>query len=180
MKIDKQELLQELKTMTKRHIELVNTFLNYNNEQLQYRPKPGKWTLLENIEHLNRYAEFYIPVIEKAVNHSKPVSNKVFKSGWLGNKFAVSMLPGESMTTMDTFKSKNPIEDKLDSEVLKIFMSYLNRLQDALSACEKISLNKYTKITIPLLQIKLGDTLRVVIYHHERHMVQIAKLNIKT
>jgi len=179
MKIDKQELLQELQAMTENHTKLVNTFLNYSEEQLQFRPKTGKWTLLENIEHLNRYAEFYIPAIEKAIKNSKPASAKVFKSGWLGNKFAVSMLPGESMTTMDTFKSKNPLEEKLDRKVINVFMSYLSRLQNALSACEKISLSKYTKITIPMLQIKLGDTLRVVIYHHERHMVQIANLGIK-
>jgi len=178
MKINKKDLLQELSSMTAKHRKIVSTFQTFTDEQLHFRPNTGKWTLLENIEHLNRYAEVYIPVIEKAIKQSKPTDSKIFKSGWLGNKFAVSMLPGESMTTMNTFKSKNPLGEHLNRASLETFTNSLNRLANALVFCENISLDKYTKITIPLLQIKLGDTLRVVIYHHERHMVQIAELKL--
>jgi len=174
--LNKQELLTELKNRTTAHREQVVNFQSFSKNQLNYRTNPDSWTLLENIEHLNLYAEFYVPVIEQTIKQSKKTDTKTFTPGWLGNKFAISMLPRSKMKAINTFKSKNPINSDLTAETLKTFFEYLDRLDLALDKCKAISLNKYTSITIPLLKIKLGDTLRVVVYHHERHMKQIDKL----
>lgn len=180
MKLDQQELLTELRQLTNDHLHTVEQYIHYSDTEVHKRENADRWSLLENIEHLNRYADFYIPEIAIGIARAPKGSSGIFTSGWLGNKFAMSMKPGTYMTTMSTFKSKNPMRAQLDKSVLTKFQSHLRTLSSFLERCDQIRLDKVkTKTTIPLTRINLGDTLRVVIYHHERHMQQILKIGIR-
>lgn len=88
------------------------------------------------------------------------------------------MLPKEDMKTMKTFKSKNPNASKLNKKnVLLTFIQLQKELLGYLELSKTKNLDKIrTKITLPLLTFKLGDTFRFVIYHNERHIVQAKKV----
>lgn len=147
-----------------------------STETLQWRPQADSWSVLECLEHLNLYGRFYLPEIDQIVKQAKPCkAGQIFKSGILGNYFAQSMLPKEKLNTMKTFKSMNPIHSTLSKEVVDEFVLQQKRMLNLLEACRKVDLNKTkTAISISkLIKLKLGDTLRVVIYHNQRHMVQI-------
>ncbi len=58
---------------------------------LQYK----SWSILECLEHLNLYGDFYIPEIKNRIESSKTLPKENFKSRILGNYFAKSMLPKE-------------------------------------------------------------------------------------
>lgn len=173
MKIDREELLKDLKDKTANHHDRLALLTKLSDSLLQARPAEGKWNVLENIEHLNRYAAFYVPTMESAASKAKHSGKSVFASGYLGNKFAISMLPSSKMMKVNTFKSKNPIGDVLTREVLDTFRSYLHNISEIIAKVSDLDLEIKTSTTIPLVKIKLGDTLRVVIYHHERHFKQI-------
>ena len=61
----RKELLQELLTITGRASLMVKTFRQLTNEQLNYKSSPETWSILECIEHLNLYGNFYLPEIEQ-------------------------------------------------------------------------------------------------------------------
>jgi DinB superfamily len=132
------------------------------------------WSCLECIEHLNLYANFYLPELTKVINQAKQTPNEFFHSGWLGNYFANSMIPKEKLNKMKTFKDKNPNGSKLSIDVLDQFLKALDTLLDLLERCRSISLtHNRTGITISkYITLRLGDTLRVVVYHQTRHMLQ--------
>lgn len=178
MKIESQLLLQELATQVKSHIEYATSLEKQTEKPLNARITPDSWSVLECIEHLNRYGNFYLPEIEKQINssHSKPEAE--FKSGMLGNYFAKSMLPKAKLNKMKTFKNMNPIHSKLDKSVLKTFISQQKKLLLLLENAENVSLNKAkTSISIStLIKLKLGDTFRFLIYHNERHIQQAQKV----
>src|SRR5690606_40886810 len=100
-----------------------------------------------------------------------------FKSSWLGNYVAKSMLPKEKLNKMKTFKSMDPAGSDLNKNVLNRFIAQQNTLLDLLEAARKVSLTKTkTGISItPWLKLRLGDTFRVVIYHNLRHVLQAEK-----
>jgi hypothetical protein len=167
-------LISELKTYTKRHIQFTKTLLNYSEQQLQYKQKKESWNILECLEHLNLYGNFYIPEIKKRISNSITRPSEFFKSGYLGNKFSLDMLPKENMKTMNTFKGKNPVNKKLNSEkVLQNFIEQQEQILNLLELAKGKNLTKIkTSITLPFLKFRLGDTFRFLIYHNERHIIQ--------
>lgn len=172
------EIIDGLIVMTNSHINYAKQLLEVSEEKLQYKQTSKYWSVLECLEHLNRYALFYNKEIHQKMTSSVLPFSKTFKSTFLGNKFANDMLPKEGMKTMNTFKSKNPNTSKLDKEeVLSTFI----KLQEELLSCLKVAKSKNldkikTKTTLPIIKFKLGDTLRFVIHHNERHVVQAKRV----
>ena len=168
------QLLNDLSTRTEKSIEECKEFLNLSDEVLNHKSDPKSWSILECLEHLNRYGDFYIHEIEKRIKNSKYGSSDEFKSGWLGNYFAQSMLPKEKLNKMKTFKSMNPVGSTLNRDVIDKFISQQSKMLELLRLAHNVNLTK-TKTSISIstwIKLRLGDTLRVVIYHNDRHIVQ--------
>ncbi len=179
MKITNKELIQDLIKRTQDHLNQVEQYRQMELEDLNWKEHTEKWSVLECIEHLNRYGDFYIPEITQRIqNSSTTASNPTFKSGWLGNYFAESMLPKEKLNKMNTFKSMNPVGSQLDKSVLDKFIRQQKQLLDLLEKSRSLNLSKIkTAISISKwIKLRLGDTFRVVIYHNYRHMVQAEKV----
>lgn len=141
---------------------------------LNHRPAPGSWSALECVAHLNFYGDFYIPEIENQIASSPYPPDEIFKSGFLGNYFAQSMLPKEGFKKMKTLKSTNPLGKKLEKEVIDKFITHQQKLLELLKKAKDVSLSRTkTGISISkILKLRLGDTLRVVVYHDQRHLLQ--------
>lgn len=176
--MDTNTLIDELIELTNQHIEEANGFKKLSDEKLNSKPSQTSWSILECLEHLNLYGDFYIPEINSRMNNSSAKSSKKFKPGLLGNYFAKSMLPKEKLNTMKTFKNMNPNGSNLDSSIIDRFLKQQYELLEILKKAESKNLNKIkTSISISnLIKLKLGDTLRVVIYHNKRHIVQAKKI----
>ena len=174
MKIKQQELIEDLLKRTKQVLLDAEQFNQYSLEQLNYRANENSWSVLECIEHLNRYGDYYLSEIENSLDRKKCDPNEVFKSGLLGNYFAKSMLPKEKLNKMKTFKDKNPLGSTLDKSTLDAFIRQQNKMLELLNSSKELCLNKI-KVTISIgkfIKLRLGDTFRFVIYHNQRHMVQ--------
>ena len=174
MKVSNQVLIEDLTKRTKDHITKAEGYQQLELKKLNLKKTPEKWSLLECIEHLNRYGDFYIPEINRRIQVGKGVTEATFKSGWLGNYFAESMLPKEQLNKMKTFKSMNPAGSQLGKETLDKFIKQQEELLVLLEKAKTIDLVKTkTAISISkLIKLRLGDTFRVVIYHNYRHIVQ--------
>lgn len=172
-----EELISELKEQVNKHIAFVESIKKHSEKDLQVKINQKSWSAIECIEHLNLYADFYNSEIKNKIVNSKTVSKVGFKSGYLGNKFALDMLPKEGMKTMNTFKSKNPKYSVLKTnDVLTRFIAFQTELLILLESAKKVDLTSVkTSITLPLLKFRLGDTFRFVINHNERHIQQAKK-----
>lgn len=174
MKINSTALLKDLLERTKQNLSAVEDFRSHTFEDLNFRTQPGSWSVLECIEHLNFYGYFYLPEMEKQITASPYPAVETFKSGLLGNYFAVSMLPKEKLNKMKTLKSQDPIGKTLGREVLDVFVDQQLHLLNIIEKAKQVDLSK-TKTGISItkyLRLRLGDTMRVVIYHNQRHIKQ--------
>lgn len=171
-------LISDLIARTKSVLNTVERFKQLPKKQLNYKPSPKSWSILECIEHLNLYGNFYIPEIDNRIKNAKHKAVANFKTGILGDYFAKSMLPKENLNTMNTFKNKNPNGSKLDKTILDTFSNQQQETLRLLNAAKHVNLNK-TKTSITLtrwITLKLGDTFRVIIYHNQRHIIQAEKV----
>lgn len=178
MKISTSLLLNELKIQTQEHILFAENLLQETDEKLNSRISHESWSVLECLEHLNRYGNFYIPEISHRISSSTTSHTSSFKPGILGNYFTQSMLPREKLNKMKTFKNMNPINSQLDKNVVEEFIRQQLRLLELLKKARNIDLNKVkTNISISkLVKLKLGDTFRFVIYHNARHILQAERV----
>ncbi|WP_306666591.1 DinB family protein [Chryseobacterium sp. OSA05B] len=169
------QLLEELKSLAQTHLKYAENLLQETDEKLNSRISEGSWSVLECLEHLNRYGDFYIPEINQRISSSKTSSAPVFKPGFLGNYFAKSMQPKDKLNKMKTLKSMDPIHSQLDKRVVEKFIRQQNQFLDLLEKAASVDLNTIkTSVSISkLIKIKLGDTFRFVIYHNERHIRQV-------
>ena len=67
MKITSESLLKDLEDRTKNVIESTIIFLSLDQSQLNWKESPQSWSILECLEHLNRYGDFYIAEINKCI-----------------------------------------------------------------------------------------------------------------
>lgn len=175
MNIKSIELISDLASRTEKIIEKVELLKSETSTELNWKFDADSWSILECIEHLNLYGDFYLPEIESRIQSSKYKPDLYFKSGLLGNYFATSMLPKEKLNKMKTFKDKNPNGSKLERNVIDKFLKQQQKTLELLDFAKNVSLSKTkTAISISkLIKLRLGDTFRVVIYHNQRHLVQI-------
>lgn len=172
--MDSTELLQDLIERTRVTINEAEGLSQLSDTTLNWKIAPESWSILECLEHLNYYGDFYIPEIKKQLENNKHEASSNFKSNWLGNYFAKTMLPKGKLNKMKTLKSMNPIGSSLDKKVVDKFIQHQHEILNLLDHAKKVNLTKTkTAISISkLIKLRLGDTFRVVIYHNQRHMLQ--------
>ncbi len=177
MKENSVKLIEDLKNRVANAKKEAQLFENENIAMLNWKPSKSSWSILECLEHLNMYGDFYLKEIEEKMlngNDSKPV--EIFKSGVFGNYFAKSLAPkdGAIKNKMKSPKDKVPDLSKLDKKTVQRFIQQQDRMLSLLDQAKKVNLMKIkTNLSIStLIKTRLGDTFRFAIYHIERHMIQ--------
>ena len=177
-----EQLIQNFVEQTRLILNKAEALKQLDTQTLNKREHSESWSILECIEHMNRYGNFYLPQIETKIKSSNTKPEAQFNSGLIGGYFAKSMLPKEKLNKMKTFKDKNPLHAKLDKSVIDTFIAQQIKLLDLLSLSRNVSLNK-VKITTSisnLIGMKLGDTFAFYINHMLRHIQQIERIRLST
>jgi len=173
-----EKLIQALSEQTRQIINQVEKLKTHDLQTLTWKENEISWSILECLEHLNLYGDFYLPQIESKIKSSTTKTEIEFKSGLLGNYFAKMILPKEKLNKMKTFKDKNPLNANLDKVVIDKFIRQQIKLLDLLNQSANVSLNQVkiqTSIS-SLIKLKLGDTFRFLINHMIRHLSQIDRV----
>jgi uncharacterized damage-inducible protein DinB len=173
-----ENLIQSLLEQTRQIINQAEKLKQDDLQTLIWRDNETSWNILECLEHLNLYSDFYLPEIENKMKNTTTAADPEFKSGVLGKYFANSMLPKEKTNKMKTFKNKNPLNAHLDRMVIDKFINQQIALLHLLNQSRNVSLNK-VKIRTSfsgLVKMNLGDTFQFFINHIVRHFTQIERI----
>lgn len=176
--MESEKLIQILIEQTRQIMNRVEKLQQKDAAYLTWRHDPAAWNILECLEHLNLYGDYYLPAIEKAIHHSATRADTTFTSGMLGSYFTKSMSPKDKLNKMKTFKDKNPLNAVLDKSVIERFMAQQFKMLELLNKARNISLNK-VKISTSisrLIKLKLGDTFQFIMQHNLRHLQQIERI----
>lgn len=174
--MDTTTLLSNLLTLTHQIKKEAEELQLLSDLSLQIRPRSASWSIVECIEHLNRYGYFYLPEITIKMSTSKyQKSSPTFNSGYLGNYLAKKMLPKAKGNKMKALKAMNPSNCQLNREVLTTFIQQQNSLIALLEQAQTVNLNRIKTIVFRYkwIKLRLGDTFKLVVFHNLRHMVQI-------
>lgn len=177
MVINAEYLIDDLIGITKVNLNKAEKIKQISNERLNFRIDPNSWTVLECIEHLNIYGNYYLPEIEKSIQQANP-KDKIFKSGLLGNYFVSIIKPNGKLNKFKTPKLYDPLGANLDLSTVDTFITHQYKLIHLLNNARNVSLVK-TKNSISIskyIKLRLGDTFRFVCYHNQRHLDQVENI----
>jgi DinB superfamily len=180
MKTDANLLIEELQAITESACNSVRSFKQYSNKQLNFKTGISDWSALECIEHLNLYGDYYLPEITRRIGEQRLApSSDVFKSGLIGNYLA-GLMKAENgkIKKLKSPKDKSPDGSLLTMAAADRFLEQQELLKSLLVQARGIDLTR-TKVAISLtrfIKLRLGDTLRFVVYHIERHIRQAERM----
>jgi len=167
--------LTELQT-TVRHLQATveMELVPLDDFTLNFKPSPERWSVLECLEHLNRYSRYYNPAIAKALQRVPTQTvDGVVRYSWLGRKSIAMMQPGNGKQ-YKAVKHMNPVGSTLSRVVLTEFLEHQTQLLVLLTAAQTADLSKKA---VPveffrLLKLGAGEALEFVVRHEERHVQQ--------
>ena len=173
----KQSLITELLDRTELIKASTQPFLRLNDDQLNFKPAPGRWSIAEIFEHLNIKNNIYIRSILSRITRAPDVTGEKYTSGWLGDWVYNKIMPRADGTV---FAIRAPrahcaADGLLDGkDILHRFLQQCDAIDDIL---RHVSTKDLARIRIPfsftrLLRFRLGDNLRYLVAHNERHLLQ--------
>lgn len=180
-----QELLNISKSITDTSIAHVNAkVINLSENQLNWRPNPGVWSLNEIMAHLNSYANYYYEAFDLKIEKTKFRNSKEeFTSSPLGRSAWKSMKLGNAQNIKRKFKAPKNHNPSIDSSLVHSdeAQRFLNAQSRLLGIIEKAAQVNLKKVKVPIsiskmVRLRLGDALLFVSYHVERHLQQMINL----
>ena len=171
------ELLENLQADVRQLILAAKYLQSPDPGLLLQEPAPGKWSVVQVLEHLNSYGRYYLLAIERALEKDKPAM-EIFKPGWLGNYFTKLMKPGENGVIANKMQSPKEHRPSKYLDVLPVLTTFLEQQHYLLELLELAKSKNISSIRIPvsisrLIRLKSGDTFRFLVAHEQRHFVQI-------
>jgi hypothetical protein len=141
--------------------------------ELNWKEHPGQWSILECIEHLNRYNNYYLQEIESNFTRSNQRVDLELTSTWIGQK-SIAMLSPLNRKKQKTFKRMNPANSSLNSDVFKQFISDQLRMKAIVEELMQIPVNaKVVRVEFfKLLKMTIAEALEFLIVHQQRHIIQ--------
>ena len=178
---EKKSFLSHLVDRTELISSNTRTFLRCNYGDLNLRPAADKWSIAEIFEHLYITHRISLDQILQRISKAPDVKASHFQTGWLGDFIYERTMPRADgslfrLRTPGMFQPKSQAYD--GREVLERFLQQQDTIHDVLqhAFCKDL---KKIKVPLPLtrlISLRLGDNLRIIIAHNERHILQAQRI----
>jgi len=176
-KFKSEELIDQLESDVRKIIAAAEHLRQADQVKMSYVAEQGSWSVAQVLEHMNMYSRYYHPIIEKSMVHITRDTNAWFIPGFWGNYFTKAMMPKNVYDIKNKMKaSRHYIPEKsLNVEtVINEFIQHQHKLLHLLEIARRRNLNSiHIPISISkMIRLKLGDMLRFLVAHEQRHMIQ--------
>lgn len=171
------ELLDQLIRDTRDVQQRARQLLSIDLKDLSAKPDADRWSVLQCVEHMNISDAHYLMELERVFNSPIERSSKSFRPGWLGNLFVKAIKPranGHIPNKMKTFRKFQP-EIDVHFDTLAKFIEDQDVLVDFINKCKQLDLNKNKVVSAigRIVVFRLGDGLRFLTAHNQRHILQV-------
>lgn len=170
-----QQLITNLTKNVENIVSTVNKqFKPLSINELNWKKNVDKWSILECLEHLNRYHAYYNTAIKQALVAAKTdTKDTSYKNGWFG-KMSIDMMSPDNLKKQKAITKFNPTGSQLTKDTVTQFLKYQEELLTLLEQAKSknISQRKVPVEFFKLMRMKIGDALAFVVTHEQRHILQ--------
>ncbi|WP_323758508.1 DinB family protein [Roseivirga sp.] len=155
---------------------------NLDEKTLNQPEAEGKWSMLQCVEHITLATAIYVKNFsEKLDGQQLPAAVDNYKGHWKGRMFAKMNAPkpeGEIPMKLKTFKFLEPKSQLNSQSVLAEFRQVHEQM---ISLVENSRMVNIDRIKVPtalgsMVKLRLGEALRFIIAHTQRHLVQLERI----
>jgi hypothetical protein len=141
--------------------------------QMSWRPHPGKWSIAQNLDHLNHSARGLDTIASSiaAARAKGIVGNGPFRYGWLTSWIMKSQEPPPKRK-YKTHKSNAPSPDVDAAKALADYLRNTARLGELIQKADGLDLARAKTPFGPLKWFPLGALLTHITTHDRRHLWQ--------
>lgn len=158
-------------------------FSSMTDEQMRWKPTPEKWSITECLQHLNLAERFYIRNIQHKVDQlgliqTAPIDQRLV-SDFVGKVMLYCVDPQVKIKIPAPGMIRpRPASDLIPADVVAQFMDLQTLLHTLLDKAIYLDWNREKVMTLfgNWLKIRLGDALRMLVAHTERHMKQAMRV----
>ncbi|GAB2540778.1 DinB family protein [Spirosoma aerophilum] len=161
-------------------------FSPLTEEQLRWKPAPDKWSIVECLQHLNLAERFYIRNLQHKVEKLGLVqtnpTNQVLESDWVGKAFLFAVDPQTKLKlpAPGTIRPRRAA-DLMPVDVMNQFIELQTLLHSLLDKAVYLDWNQDKLMSLfgNWLKIRLGDAVRMLVAHSERHLGQAMRVKLE-
>ncbi|HEY0005036.1 MAG TPA: DinB family protein [Pyrinomonadaceae bacterium] len=150
------------------------------DEQFNWHPAPGVWSIADNLAHLNVTGQLYLSRIDASIEEAR--SKELFGAGpfrhsFLGNWFLRLLEP----PVKRKFKAPKifvPMPDQPLARVAPEFISLQDEVLERLHRANGLNLAR-ARVASPIsrfLRLSLGQSFLLITSHERRHLWQAAQV----
>jgi DinB superfamily len=134
-------------------------------EQLNWQPAPGSWSVGQCLEHLCITNEAYLPPISAAVNGKPDSPVGQITPGWFGRWFIRSFIEPSPVTKRAPAPTKIRPTAHVGASVLERELMVRARSKD-------VNRIRFWNPFIPGTRFTVGTGLQIIVGHERRHLLQ--------
>jgi uncharacterized damage-inducible protein DinB len=156
-------------------------FGQLNEDELNWKPDAGTWSVAQNLHHLIVINETYYPVLKRAREGSQKlpwVASVGFMVRFFGNFILKSVEPARKKK-MKTFPLWEPSKSKIAGNIVQKFAEHQVQLKILIQESSDL-LDKGTIISSPAnrsIVYTLAQAFDIIITHEQRHFNQSVEVN---
>jgi DinB superfamily len=142
--------------------------------QMSWRPQPGKWSIAQNLDHLNAGRGKDLDAIASSIAAARAkgiIGNGPFRYGWLSSWIMKSMEPPPKRK-FKAAKAATPSPDVDAAKALADYFRRTARLTELIQNADGLDLARAKTPFGPLKWFPLGALLTHIITHDRRHLWQ--------
>ncbi len=148
------------------------------DEQLNWQPAPGSWSIGQCLEHLCITNESYLPPISSALREKPRSPVEEITPGWFGGWFIRSFAEASPNSKRAAAPGKIRPGPRTDLSVLDRFLSGNQVCRDLILRARNNNVNRirFWNPFIPGLRFTVGTGLQIVVSHERRHLLQAKRV----
>jgi DinB superfamily len=148
------------------------------DEQLNWQPAPGSWSIGQCLEHLCVTNESYLPPISAALREKPRFPVKEITPGWFGGWFIRSFAEPSPNSRRASAPGKIRPGPRTDRSVLNRFLSSNQVCRDLILVARGNNVNRirFWNPFLPGLRFTVGTGLEIIVGHERRHLLQAKRV----
>ncbi len=150
----------------------------FTDEQLNWQPEPGSWSIGQCLEHLCITNESYLPPISAALREKPRSPVEDITPGWFGGWFIRSFAEPSPNSKRVSAPGKIRPGLRTDLLVLDRFLSGNQACRDLILRARGNDVNRirFWNPFLPGLRFTVGTGLQIVVSHERRHLLQAKRV----
>ncbi len=147
-------------------------------QQLNWKPRPGEWSVGQCLEHLYVTNEVYCrPISNALVGHPLCVVQDV-TPGWLGQWFIRNYIEPSPGTKRRRAPKKSRPGAQVEASVLDRFLNSNHKARELIHRASNYDVNRirFQNPFVPVLSFTVGTGLEILSKHQRRHLLQAERV----